>query len=104
MSKSIKGAEAHKLGLVDAVVTANELVNTACLCALEILQQKRPWFKSLHRTDRLGDLGEAKVILKSARVQAQKQAANLQHPLVCIDVIEEGILSGPRAALVKVHH
>uniref|UniRef100_A0ACD5U364 Uncharacterized protein n=1 Tax=Avena sativa TaxID=4498 RepID=A0ACD5U364_AVESA len=101
MSKSIKGVEAHKLGLVDAIVPANELVSTACSCALEILEQKRPWLKSLHRTDRLGDLGEAKKILKFARVQAQKQASNLQHPLVCIDVIEQGILSDPRAALMK---
>ncbi|XP_047095370.1 glyoxysomal fatty acid beta-oxidation multifunctional protein MFP-a-like [Lolium rigidum] len=101
MSKSIKGAEAQKLGLVDAIVPANELVSTACSCALEILEQKRPWFKSLHRTDRLPDIGEAKEILKFARVQAQKQAANLQHPLVCIDIIEEGILSDPRAVLMK---
>jgi enoyl-CoA hydratase/3-hydroxyacyl-CoA dehydrogenase len=104
MSKSIKGVEAQKLGLVDAIVPANELVSTACSCALEILEQKRPWFKSLHRTDRLPDLGEAKEILKFARVQAQKQAANLQHPLVCIDIIEEGILSDPRAVLMKVNN
>lgn len=101
MSKSIKGVEAHKLGLVDAIVSANELVNTACSWALEIAEHKRPWFKSLHRTDKLPDLQEAKEILKISRVKAQKQAANLQHPLVCIDVIEAGVLSGPRAGLMK---
>ncbi|XP_048550671.1 glyoxysomal fatty acid beta-oxidation multifunctional protein MFP-a-like [Triticum urartu] len=101
MSKSIKGVEAHKFGLVDAIVSADKLVSTACSCALEIHEHKKPWLKSLLRTDRLTDIVEAKKILKSARVQALKQSANLQHPLVCIDVIEEGILFGPRAALMK---
>ncbi|KAI5021660.1 hypothetical protein ZWY2020_058390 [Hordeum vulgare] len=40
-------------------------------------------------------------ILKFARAQARKKAANLEHPLICIDVIEEGIVSGPRAGLWK---
>jgi enoyl-CoA hydratase/3-hydroxyacyl-CoA dehydrogenase len=63
---------------------------------------KKPWIKSLYKTDKLEPLGEAKEILKFARAQAQKQAANLHHPLVCIDAIEEGIVAGPRAGLWKV--
>jgi enoyl-CoA hydratase/3-hydroxyacyl-CoA dehydrogenase len=102
MSKSIKGKDAHELGLVDAIASTNELVNTACSLAVEIVKQKRPWFKSLYRTDKLPNLGEVKEILKIARVQAQKQPATVQHPIVCIDVIEEGIISDPRAGLVKV--
>ena len=102
MSKSIKGKDAHKLGLVDAIASTNELVSTACSLALEIVGQKRPWFKTLYRTDKLPNLGEAKEILKIARVQAKKQAPNVQHPMVCIDVIEEGIISDPRAGLMKV--
>lgn len=102
MSRSIKGVEAHKLGLVDAIVSANELVSTACSWALETVEHKRPWFKSLYRTERLPALAKVKEILKFARIQAQKQAANVQHPLVCIDVIEEGIVSGPRVGLMKV--
>jgi hypothetical protein len=50
----------------------------------------------------LPNLGEVKEILKIARVQAQKQPATVQHPIVCIDVIEEGIISDPRAGLMKV--
>ncbi|PWZ09461.1 Glyoxysomal fatty acid beta-oxidation multifunctional protein MFP-a [Zea mays] len=101
LSKPIKGGEAHQLGLVDALVSPNDLVNTARQWALDIYECRRPWIKSLYKTDKLEPLGEAREILKFARAQAQKQAANLHHPLVCIDVIEEGIVAGPRAGLWK---
>ncbi|KAL2922931.1 Glyoxysomal fatty acid beta-oxidation multifunctional protein MFP-a, partial [Bienertia sinuspersici] len=100
-SRAIKGSEAHNYGLVDAIVSGNELLNTARQWALQILERKKPWVSSLHKTDKLEPLGEAREILKFARAQAQKQAPNLKHPLVCIDVIEEGIASGPRAGLWK---
>ncbi|TVU20971.1 hypothetical protein EJB05_30578 [Eragrostis curvula] len=101
LSKPIKGGKAHQLGLVDALVSPNDLVTVARQWALDIYELKRPWIKSLYKTDKLEPLGEAKEILKFARAQAQKQAANLHHPLVCIDVIEEGIVAGPRAGLWK---
>nr|CAD1840063.1 unnamed protein product [Ananas comosus var. bracteatus] len=41
------------------------------------------------------------VVSPKELVKAQKQSANLEHPLVCIDCIEEGIVSGPRAGLWK---
>lgn len=78
-------------------------MKTARYWALEIAECRKPWIKSLYKTDKLESLGDAREILKFARAQAQKQAANLQHPLVCIDVIEEGIVSGPRAGLWKVN-
>lgn len=101
MSKPIKGKEAHELGLVDAIVQPGELVNAARAWALDIAAFRKPWIKSLHKTDKLEPLGEAREILTFARAQARKQAANLQHPLVCIDVIEEGVVSGPYAGLLK---
>lgn len=101
MSKPIKGSEAHKCGLVDAIVPENELLSTARRWVLEILERRKPWVSSLYKTDKLESLGEAREILKFAREQARKQAPNLKHPLVCIDVIEEGIASGPRAGLWK---
>lgn len=101
LSKPIKGEEAHALGLVDAIVPPDELVKTARRWALDIVEFRRPWIKSLYKTDKIEPLGEAREILKFARSQARKQAANLKHPLVCIDVIEEGIVSGPRAGLWK---
>lgn len=102
LSKPIKGSEAYALGLVDAIVPPEELVDTARRWALDIVEYRKPWIRSLYKTDKIEPLGEAREILKFARTQAQKQAANLQHPLVCIDVIEEGIVSGPRAGLWKV--
>ncbi|KAJ8423104.1 hypothetical protein Cgig2_004702 [Carnegiea gigantea] len=100
-SKPVKGSEAHSLGLVDAVVPANELIDAARRWALDVAERKKPWVSSLYKTDKLEPLGEAREILKFARAQARKQAPNLKHPLVCIDVIEEGIVSGPRAGLWK---
>ncbi|XP_077218571.1 glyoxysomal fatty acid beta-oxidation multifunctional protein MFP-a-like [Tasmannia lanceolata] len=101
MSKSIKGEEAHALGLVDAIASPNELVMTARRWALDIAESRRPWVLSLFRSDKLEPLGEAREILKFARAQARKQAANLQHPFFCIDAIEEGIVSGSRSGLHK---
>lgn len=101
MSKPVKGEEANSLGLVDAVVSPDELVNTARRWALDILNYRRPWVVSLYKTDKIEPLGEAREILQFARAQARKQAPNLKHPLVCIDVIEEGIVSGPWAGLLK---
>ncbi|KAL9232953.1 hypothetical protein vseg_008007 [Gypsophila vaccaria] len=100
-SRPIKGSEAHDLGLVDAIVPASELLNAARSWALEILECRKPWVSSLYKTNKLEPLGEAREILNFAREQARKRAPNLNHPLVCIDVIEEGIISGPRAGLWK---
>ncbi|KAK6913755.1 3-hydroxyacyl-CoA dehydrogenase, NAD binding [Dillenia turbinata] len=98
-SKPVKGEEAHSLGLVDAIVSPEELISTARRWALDILECRRPWVASLYKTDKIEPLGEAREILKFARAQARKQAPNLKHPLVCIDVVEEGIVAGPRAGL-----
>lgn len=99
----MKGEEALSLGLVDALASPDELLNTARRWALDILELRRPWVISYYKTDKLEPLGEAREILKFARAQTRKRAPNLKHPLVCIDVIEEGIVSGARAGLWKVH-
>lgn len=77
-------------------------MNTARRWALDISESRKPWIKSLDKTDKLEPLEEAKEILKSARAEAQKRSPNVQFPLACIDVIEEGIVLGPRAGLWKV--
>ncbi|KAH1091268.1 hypothetical protein J1N35_018525 [Gossypium stocksii] len=100
-SKPVKGEEALGLGLVDAVVSSHELVNTARQWALDILARRKPWVATLYKTDKIEPLGEARQILDFARAQARKRAPNLKHPLVCIDVIEEGIVNGPKPALYK---
>ncbi|KAK4759182.1 hypothetical protein SAY87_022313 [Trapa incisa] len=100
-SKSVKGQEACNLGLVDAVVSPNELISTARKWALDILDRRKPWVASLHKNDKIEPLGEAREIFKFARAQTRKQAPNLKHPLVCIDVVEEGVVSGPMAGVWK---
>lgn len=102
MSKPIKGEGAFSAGLVDAITTTSDLLSTAKQWALDIAEHRRPWVISVYRTDRIEPLGEAREILQFARSQARKRAANLTHPLVTIDVIEEGIVNGPRAGLLKV--
>ncbi|KAK6122608.1 hypothetical protein DH2020_043644 [Rehmannia glutinosa] len=101
-SKPVKGEEALSLGLVDALASSDEVVNTARRWALDILERKRPWVISYYKTDKLEPLGEAREMLKFARAQTRKRAPNLRHPLVCIDVVEEGIVSGARTGLWKV--
>lgn len=100
-SKPVRGEEALDLGLVDAIASPTELVSIARRWALDILELRRPWIASLYRNDKLEPLGEAREMLNFARAQARMKAPNLKHPLVVIDVIEEGIVSGPRAGLWK---
>ncbi|KAA3481066.1 peroxisomal fatty acid beta-oxidation multifunctional protein MFP2-like [Gossypium australe] len=100
-SKPVKGEEALGLGLVDAVVSSHELIETARQWALDILARRKPWVATLYKTEKLESLGEAREIFNFARAQARKRAPNLKHPLVCIDVIEEGVVAGPRAGLWK---
>ncbi|KAJ0482992.1 putative isomerase, 3-hydroxyacyl-CoA dehydrogenase, Enoyl-CoA hydratase [Helianthus annuus] len=69
--------------------------------ALDICARNKPPASSLYKTDKIEPLGEVCEILKFARAQTRTQAPNLQHPQVCIDVIEEGIVSGPDAGLSK---
>lgn len=100
-SKPISSEEAKELGLVDAVVPAEELISAARKWALDIANFRRPWIISLHKTDKLEALGEAREILKFAREQTAKRAPNLSHPLVCLDAVEEGIVSGGLAGIHK---
>eukprot|EP01018_Ginkgo_biloba_P007976 Gb_20830 [translate_table: standard] len=101
LSKSITSDEGKKLGLIDAIVSPGELMNTARKWALEIVERRRPWVNTLYRTDKLEPLGEAREILKFARDQAKETAPNLPHPQICLDAIEEGIVSGGLAGVVK---
>ncbi|KAG8475324.1 hypothetical protein CXB51_031919 [Gossypium anomalum] len=102
MSKLVNGDNARGMGLVDGISSADLLTTTARHWAKDILAHRRPWTVSLYRTDWLEPLPEAKMMLEHARVKSKKKKApNLKHPLVCIDVIEEGLVHGPRAALWK---
>jgi len=99
-SKSVKGAKAHSLGLVDEIAkTPQELLATAKAVALDLASGKRKRVRTLDREDRLEPKDIAKMILGIAREQTKKRAPNVQHPLLCIDAIEAGVLNGGKAGL-----
>ncbi|KAI5059208.1 hypothetical protein GOP47_0025527 [Adiantum capillus-veneris] len=100
-SKPVSSEEAKELGLVDAIVPAKELLPAARQWALAIASFQKPWTITLHKTDQLEPLGEAREILKFAREQTMIRAPNLSHPLKCLDAVEEGIVSGGLAGLYK---
>ncbi|KAF3681237.1 hypothetical protein T459_27683 [Capsicum annuum] len=58
---------------------------------------------SLYRTYKLESLDEVREILKLSRDQALRIAPNLYHPVAFIDVVEDGIVAGPCARLIKVY-
>jgi enoyl-CoA hydratase/3-hydroxyacyl-CoA dehydrogenase len=88
--------------LIDALCSPDELIKTSRLWALEIANCHKPWMRSLGRTDRLGSLSEARAVLNAARQQAMKIAPNMPQHQACLDVMEEGILYGGQAGVLKV--
>ncbi|KAL9671248.1 hypothetical protein QQ045_008815 [Rhodiola kirilowii] len=96
-SKPILSEEGKKLGLIDEIVPPEDLIRTARLWALDISEMRKPWLRSLQRTDKIGSLSDAREILMSARRNAPKMP---QH-YACLDVIEEGILNGGSSGVLR---
>ncbi|KAA3468309.1 peroxisomal fatty acid beta-oxidation multifunctional protein AIM1-like [Gossypium australe] len=101
-SKPIMSEEGKKLGLIDALVPSKELLQVSRAWALDMAERRKPWLRSLHRTDKIGSLSEAREVLRMARLQAKKTAPNLPQHQVCLDVIEEGIVHGGYSGVLKV--
>ncbi|KAI9119211.1 hypothetical protein K1719_009886 [Acacia pycnantha] len=93
-SKSIMSEEGKKLGLIDAIVPPEELLKVSRLWAVDIAERRKPWIRSLHRTDKLASLSEAREALKLARQQVKKTAPHMPQHQACLDVIEHGIVYG----------
>ncbi|CAI0628816.1 unnamed protein product [Linum tenue] len=102
LSKPILSEEGQKLGLIDALVSSEELLNVSRQWALDIAERRKPWVRSLHKTDKIGSLSEARQVLKAARLQAKKTAPNMPQHLGCLDVIEDGIIHGGYNGVLKV--
>ncbi|KAH1105514.1 hypothetical protein J1N35_009282 [Gossypium stocksii] len=100
-SKPIMSEEGKKLGLIDALVPSKELLKVSRAWALDMAERRKPWLRSLHRTDKIGSLSEAREVLRMARLQAKKTAPNLPQHQVCLDVIEEGIVHGGYSGVLK---
>ncbi|XP_010433148.1 PREDICTED: peroxisomal fatty acid beta-oxidation multifunctional protein AIM1 [Camelina sativa] len=101
LSNSISSEEGHKLGLVDALVPPGDLLSASRKWALDIADGRKPFLRSLHRTDRIGSLSEARAILKNSRQLAKKIAPNMPQHHACIEVIEEGIVHGGYSGVLK---
>lgn len=102
-SKSITSEEGKKLGLVDAVVPSEEMLKVSRQWALDIVERRKPWIRSLHRIDKLDSLPEVVDTIKTARQQAKQTFKNLPQHQACLDVIEEGIIHGGYHGLLKVN-
>ncbi|KAK7314462.1 hypothetical protein VNO77_32986 [Canavalia gladiata] len=100
-SKSITSEEGKKLGLIDAIVSSEEVLKVSRLWALEIGERRKPWIRSLHRTDKIGSLSEAREVLRTARQQVKKTAPHLPQQQACIDVIEHGIVHGGYSGVLR---
>lgn len=101
-SKPITSEEGLKFGLIDAVVPPQELLKVSRMWALDISEGRKPLVRSLHMTDKLGSLSESHEFLMIARQKAKQTARNMPQHLACLDVIEEGIIHGGYAGVLKV--
>ncbi|KAJ7543317.1 hypothetical protein O6H91_09G032900 [Diphasiastrum complanatum] len=101
LSKPVTSVEGKDLGLVDAIAMQGDLLDAARAWALDIARGQRPWLSSLHRTDKLEPLREARTILKAARNQVRKASPNVRYPHICLDAIEAGVVAGGCAGLLK---
>ncbi|KAK7855142.1 peroxisomal fatty acid beta-oxidation multifunctional protein aim1 [Quercus suber] len=101
LSKPIMSEEGKKLGLIDALVASEELLKVSRQWALDIANMRKPWVRSLHRTDKIGSLSEARNLINIARQQAKKTAPNMPQHQVCLDTIEVGIVQGGYSGVLQ---
>lgn len=94
--------EGKKLGLIDAIVPSSELLKVSRQWTLDIAERRKPWMRSLYKTDKIGSLSEAREVLKVAREQVKQTAKKMPQHLACIGVIEEGIIHGGYNGVLKV--
>ncbi|CAM6096786.1 unnamed protein product [Calypogeia fissa] len=102
-SKFIPAEEALKAGLVDAVVPPKRLLTEAQRWALDIAAGRKPWNRSLTRTDHLGSDDETFELIKEARLKVKRMSPNVPHPSACLDAIEAGFLRNPYFGTVEEH-
>ncbi|MCL7035213.1 hypothetical protein MKW94_022848 [Papaver nudicaule] len=100
-SRPIMSEDGKKLGLIDAVVSKEELLTVARHWALDIAERRKPWISSLLRTDKLGSLAEARQVIQVAREQATRTAPNMPQHQACLDAVEEGVVFGGYSGLLK---
>ncbi|XVF49170.1 hypothetical protein PTKIN_Ptkin03bG0247000 [Pterospermum kingtungense] len=100
-SEPITSEEGKLLGLIDDIASSEELLRSSRLWALGIAERRKPWVRSLHRTDKIGSLPEALGLIRAAREQAKRTSPNMPQHFACLDAVEEGILHGGYKGLLK---
>ncbi|KAK9071962.1 hypothetical protein SSX86_008393 [Deinandra increscens subsp. villosa] len=100
-SKPILSEEGKKLGLVDAIVPPQELLKVSRQWALDIVEKRKPWNRSLHSTEKVGSLFDALEIIKAASQQVKRTTPNMPQHQACLDVIQEGIVHGGYHGVLK---
>ncbi|XP_027774699.1 peroxisomal fatty acid beta-oxidation multifunctional protein-like isoform X2 [Solanum pennellii] len=101
-SKIITSEEGKEFGIIDDVVSSHEdLLTVSRLWALDIAEGRKPRTHTLQRTDKIKPIHESSAILEVQRQQVLKTPRSMPHYKVCLDVIEEGIVSGGYAGVLK---
>ncbi|KAM0037083.1 putative isomerase, 3-hydroxyacyl-CoA dehydrogenase, Enoyl-CoA hydratase [Helianthus debilis subsp. tardiflorus] len=100
-SKPVLSEEGKKLGLIDAIVPPQQLLKVSRQWALDIAEKRKPWTRSLHRTDKIGSLSEALEIIKVVRQQVKRSVSNMPQHQACLDVIQEGVVLGGYHGVLK---
>ncbi|XP_028554615.1 peroxisomal fatty acid beta-oxidation multifunctional protein [Dendrobium catenatum] len=100
LSKPIKAKEGYGNGLVDTIAPSEELLTVARRWALEIAEGRKAWRKTLDRTDRLSALYETRQKLYAFRKDAER-TPNMPQNQLCLDAIEEGVVHGGYAGVLK---
>ncbi|KAI0496784.1 hypothetical protein KFK09_023108 [Dendrobium nobile] len=100
LSKPIKAKEGYGNGLVDTIAPPEELLTVARRWALEIAEGRKAWRKTLDRTDRLSALYETRQKLYAFRKYSER-TPNMPQNQLCLDAIEEGIVHGGYAGVLK---
>lgn len=78
------------------------MLEVSRLWALDIAEGRRPRINTLQRTEKLGSITDARDTLNTSRQRVMKIASNLPQQRACLDVIEEGIVSGGYSGVFKV--
>lgn len=96
--------EGKSVGLIDAIASAEDLLQVSTTLALHIVEgRSTPRLSSLSRTDKLGNsIQQTKEMLEGIRQELKETAETMPQKMACLDVIEEGISSAGRSGVSKV--
>lgn len=83
------------------MVSSKDLLTVSRLWALDIAEGRKTHTNTLQRTDKIEPIHESSAILVK-RQEVLKTSRSMSHYKACLDVIEEGIISGGYAGVLKV--